>query len=150
MYIEKEAVKILARRSRTSGELCDALLKKGFSKESISPVLEKYRHLGYLNDEEEAYRSIEKWEKKGYGPQWILYQLKGRKIALTEALLKKIKEGEKKSLAVFLAKKKIKSSFKEQRGLIAAAVRRGFDVESAWQIFEENRGDEYRHCGDEC
>src|SRR5271156_74780 len=70
------ALRLLSIKSRSIAEIRKKLTLKGYSPEEIQEAIGVCQRLGYLNDQEEAARRLEKWKRRGYGPYVVAYKLK--------------------------------------------------------------------------
>lgn len=78
---DQRALKILTGRAHSIGELKQKLLRKDFQKDNIDTVLKKYKRLGYLDDNQYAYRLAEKIiESKPSGKAYVLSYLQRKLI----------------------------------------------------------------------
>lgn len=72
------AVRLLSRREHGAIELCDKLVRKGFSREEANKALQACQELDLQNDN----RFIESYTnsrvRQGYGPLKIMQELKGK------------------------------------------------------------------------
>ena len=78
------ALEYIAYKPRTEGEVRQKLRSRRFQEETIDSVLERFRELGYLDDETYA-RSFAKsrLRSKGYGPRRIEQDLRKRGVDRT-------------------------------------------------------------------
>ena len=125
------ALRLLSIKSRTILELRKKLTLRGFSLQEIDDAIETCRQYGYLNDEEEAARRIERLKRKGYGPYLIAAKLeaqglKAPKMSFDDQI------GVIRNLITKPAWKK-----KEKRKLMAALQRRGFNVECILEVISD-------------
>lgn len=119
------AFRMLAIKNFTTIELKRKLKLRKFSDEAILEAISACERLGYLNDEEEEKRRVEKLKSRGYGPYIISAKLgKSVKIPIAE---------QKKSVVAFIQKKKGKT--KQQ--ILRALQRRGFDLEALLEVVED-------------
>ena len=74
--LKNSALRVVARRPHSSFELKTKLMKKGFEKDDINPIIEDFNHKGYLSDRDFAFRYAEEalGKKKG------LMKIKGELI----------------------------------------------------------------------
>ena len=117
------ALRLLSIKSLTIFELRKKLTLRGFSKEEITEAINLCKNYGYLNDEEEAERRIDRLKRKGYGPRLIGAKLqsqglKSTPISSTDQIT---------AIRNLIAKPAWKK--KEKRNIAAALQRRGFDFE---------------------
>lgn len=126
------ALRLLSIKSRSIAEIRKKLTLKGYSLEEIQEAIEVCQRLGYLNDQEEAARRLEKWKRRGYGPYVIAYKLK-------EAGLKgvPVSKNEQVQLIRGLIQKSIwKKKGREKK--IATLQRRGFDLDAILEVISSN------------
>src|SRR3989344_6741458 len=115
------ALRLLAYKRRSVTEIRKKLTLKGFSPKEIDEAISFCRP--YLNDEEEAKRRTEGWKRRGLGPRLIAYRLR-------EAGLKPLLTPKEEQVALIreLLQKPTWAK-KPRQKLIAALVRRGFDLD---------------------
>lgn len=73
--VEASAVRILAARDHSRGELRKKLSERGFEQASITQVLDKLEERGWLNDVEFASRQAEILAGQEWGPSKIVQKL---------------------------------------------------------------------------
>ena len=126
--IEKIVLRLLAIKSRTTEELRKKLILKGFGREEVESVIQKFTKLGYLNDSEIVERRFEAYLKRGYGPRLVGLKFKqqGVKMPPYPAALQKQVALQLLKTAAF------KKKDPQKQG--AALQRRGFDLEVIYQV----------------
>jgi len=81
------ALRLLARRGRSEHELCDRLRQKGFTEQTVTAVIARCRHLGYLDDSCFARQRARELMRDGRAVgRRLLADLRQRGIAETTAL----------------------------------------------------------------
>ncbi len=74
--LQDAAYRLLSYRMRSTAELKNRLLKKGFPLENIDRLIEKLKHKNYLNDAEFAWTfAVEKVKSKRIGPRALRSEL---------------------------------------------------------------------------
>jgi regulatory protein len=127
--IEKKAAKeaaltLLSRKSYFSMELKKKLSLKKLSEPAIHFALQECQRLGYVNDEEEQKRFIEKEERLGRGPRLIALKLKARGMKGEVAC------DQQRAILRLLQTRFRKYSLKnlqDRRKIFLALLRRGFE-----------------------
>ena len=130
---KEAALRLLALRSYSSCELSEKLLLRGLSSFAIEKALEECARLGYLDDQEEARRFVEKEMKRGYGSYLISLKLKRRGMVVSSELLALMQKEQQKQIEHLLQTRFRKLSLKipkERQKIAMALKRRGFDLES--------------------
>ena len=122
------ALRLLTIKSLTISELKKKLTLRGFSKEEIDQTINICLGYGYLNDEEEGQRRVERFKRKGYGPHLIAAKLRAQ--GLNPAAISS--EEQIAAIRNLIAKPAWKK--KEKRNLVAALQRRGFDFECILKV----------------
>lgn len=128
------ALRLLTRREHGAIELCEKLIKKGFSPGEAKDALESCQRLGLQNDS----RFIENYSRsrirQGYGPLKITQELKNKGVDLE--LIQRELECEKENWLAYAIKvweKKSKGqldlSFNEIQKLQAFLLYRGFSMD---------------------
>lgn len=132
------AYRKLAMRAYHSLEMKDRLLEKGAPLGVVGQVIEELKALGYLNDPEWIVSSIRSLTARKYGPKMISYKLMSKGIPEEEfqISLEEIACLQHESIRRLL-ETKYKSrqliDFKERQKVIAALVRKGFDLPAVLQ-----------------
>ncbi len=108
---KKCAYRYLAASWRTSGEVRQYLLRRGFSEDVVQPVLEHCRQRKYLDDQVYAEQYIHHRLQRGYGPLRIAQELSRKEIdpAIYEPILSCVDQDELFQVAKRVALKKEKS-----------------------------------------
>lgn len=75
------AVRFLAARWRTSGELQRHLLRQGYPAPVVQRVLERCRERKYIDDQAYAEQFVRQRLAKGYGPRRLAQELAGKGLA---------------------------------------------------------------------
>lgn len=120
--IKKIALRLLSIKSYSSKELRKKLNLRGFAEEEVAWVIEECERLGFLNDQDEAKRRVDRFKRKGYGPCLIAFKMK-------DSGLKSIKMSSDEQIEIIheLLKKEAWKK-KDRLKKIAALQRRGFDL----------------------
>ena len=125
------ALRLLSIKNFSICELRKKLSLRGFSKEEIDQTITLCMGYGYLNDEEEGKRRVEKFKRRGYGPQLIAAKLRTQGLKTTPMSFDEQIELIQNLISKPAWKKK------EKRNLIAALQRRGFDFECIFKVLRE-------------
>jgi SOS response regulatory protein OraA/RecX len=129
---KKQALLLLAKRSYLSSDLESKLLAKGISLKASQMAIAFCQSKGFLNDDQEMVRLVQKEQRKGLGTRAIFCKLKHNKQIEDHRLRQALDQtelSEKEVLEKWLLKnaKKIKLEDPlEKRKLIAKLIRRGF------------------------
>ena len=83
LKIEDAALRHLAARSRTVREMERHLDRKGFDREAISGVIEKFLDYGYLNDERYCHEYFRFAFGRGKGKRRIFAELREKGVELS-------------------------------------------------------------------
>jgi regulatory protein len=73
--VEEIALRLLTRREHAAAELAGKLRQRGCPDEIISPLLKRFRELGYLDDRRFAALYVAERRGKGFGPLRIAMEL---------------------------------------------------------------------------
>ena len=94
--IREAALKLLDYQDRTSSELRDKLIKKGFSEDAVDEVVSSYEESGLVNDERYARLYAQSKLSAGKGSRWIKQKLREKGISpeITENALEELKDSE--------------------------------------------------------
>ena len=94
--IREAALKLLDYQDRTSSELRDKLIKKGFSEDAVDEAVSSYEESGLVNDERYARLYAQSKLSAGKGSRWIKQKLreKGISTEITENALEELKDSE--------------------------------------------------------
>jgi regulatory protein len=140
------ALRLLARRGRSSKELSNRLKDKGFSPETIRQTIERLEELGYLDDLRLA-RSLARYllETRPSGRKRLAWELAQRgfpKELIHEALEEAYQGLDERLLALEVARRRLETyrDLKPQaarRRLAGYLQRRGFATEDILSILEE-------------
>ena len=92
--IREAALKLLDYQDRTSSELRDKLIKKGFSEDAVDEVVSSYEESGLVNDERYARLYAQSKLSAGKGSRWIKQKLREKGISpeITENALEELKD----------------------------------------------------------
>lgn len=137
----------LAYRARTEAELRRKLREKGFDEAVITPVLDRLRSLGYLDDAAYARQFARaRLDGKGHGPRRIRADLRRRGVApalIEAALTDTVASDDLLAQARRHAEKCRKRLAREtdprkrRRKLTAFLLRRGFDYETVRRVVDD-------------
>jgi regulatory protein len=75
------AVRLLAQREHTRGELRQKLRQRGVTDDLSRKTLAECERLGYVNDDRTADLYVRELERKGFGPRRIRLSLKKKGVA---------------------------------------------------------------------
>jgi regulatory protein len=123
MTAKNTALRLLSIKSRTVAELKEKLRIKNFSLEEIDKTVAWCKEYGYLNDEEEGRRRMERLKRKNYGPRFIQAKLKMQGLSSQPI----DRSDQIKAIRCLLQKSAWQK--KTKPALVAALQRRGFDFE---------------------
>lgn len=92
--IREAALKLLDYQDRTSAELRERLIKKGFSEDAVEDVVSAFEESGLINDERYAILYAQSKLSSGKGSRWIKQKLRGKGIdaEITENVFEEIKD----------------------------------------------------------
>ncbi len=92
--IREAALKLLDYQDRTSAELRERLIKKGFSEDAVEEVVFAFKESGLINDERYAILYAQSKLSSGKGSRWIKQKLreKGIDAEITENVFEEIKD----------------------------------------------------------
>ena len=140
----------LSMKSHSIYELRDQLEQKGMSAGIIEQVIEEFIKQGYLNDQEWVDAFIRGQQSRHTGPRSIQRKLRQKGISedqIREALLRAgLKENQGcqiKKLLTARYKSKDLNDLKQKQKVIAALIRKGFDLDEIFrsiQTAKENPG----------
>jgi regulatory protein len=127
------ALRRLAAQSLPSSGLARLLRQRLVSEQTIERLIEELRQLGYLNDQDWTDSYVRRQMERRVGPRLIAQKLKEKGIAKMQHSLAKAHDEENQKKAIHnLLNTRYRSrnltNFKEKRKLIAALMRRGFDL----------------------
>ena len=134
------ALRLISARSRSEGEVRDALAARGCAASIVAKVLGRLRELGYIDDEKFAAECAERLQERGYGSLRITDQL--RRLAVDERIVERVLPGdaEERSLARQVLKRRFdERDLEDRRGLARAArflAGRGFPAEVIDSLFD--------------
>ena len=128
------AMRMLARRSLSEGEIRGRLAKRGFPDSQASEVIHRLRELGLANDPELCVRLARDYrEMRGYGPAKIAWTLRRRcfpRELVEETVRESCSPEEEVAAASAVLRKKFRSGLPQGREGAARAYRflagRGF------------------------
>ena len=86
--IREAALKLLDYQDRTSSELRDKLIKKGFSEDAVDEVVSSYEESGLVNDERYARLYAQSKLSAGKGSRWIKQKLREKGFDVPEGIYK--------------------------------------------------------------
>ena len=145
--LKNSALYLLSRRLHSTFELRTKLMKKGYKKDVINPILEEFKSKGYLSDEDFAERFIEERLKKKTGLMKIKAELFSKGVAreiIDTVLLKYADDSTLLPNAKELAIKKIHSlehkklePFQIQQKLYSFLGGKGYSSEIIKQVLSE-------------
>jgi regulatory protein len=117
VLLREQAYRFLARRAHSIQELREKLQRKGFTPESIAPVLEELKHKNYLNDPEFARLFLaDELKLRKSGPLLIKQKLivKGIEPGHIDELIARVyNEEQQQRNCRYLARKKLSSLVKK-------------------------------------
>jgi len=104
------AIRFLAVRTRTSGELRRYLQRRGYSSSTIQQVLNRCQERKYIDDHAFAEHFVRQRLSKGYGPRRLARELANKGLApeVYRPLLNELEPAEMLQVAVQLAANKAK------------------------------------------
>ena len=126
--VEKNALRLLSIKSRSTEELRKKLISRGFSPQEIEPVLVKMVSLGFLNDQEMAERRFKNLLEKGYGPRYVVLKMKEQGLKMPSYPASLQEEAARAVLKTAAFRRK------DVRKKGAALQRRGFDLEVIYAV----------------
>ncbi len=123
----------LSKRSLLAKDLADKLRKVGFAEGVIATTLSHCTEKGFLNDETEIERLVQRELKKGYGKKAIFFKLslKGIERGLAQKYLDKVDTEASAFEAVWkkYTRNKALENPKERQKIVAKLLRRGFSLD---------------------
>jgi SOS response regulatory protein OraA/RecX len=131
--IEKTVLRLLAIKDYSYHELKQKLTKKNFPPQEIEKILDKYTIQRFINDKELANRRAQLYKNKGYGPKWIAQKLKSYGLTMGSYSIDEQLDAIRACLKKPLLEKK---TTREQ---ISSLERRGFDLETIFQVISLNK-----------
>lgn len=145
---KKLAYKRLAMRGFHSSEMRGLLEERGASKQVVNTVVEELLQLGYLNDIEWIKGAIRSYSLRKYGAKAIAYKLSTRGIPKSEFLpfLAEIQEQQPDQIRRLLQttyKNRNLSLYREKQKVIAALVRKGYDLNVILSVIKTGDEEEY-------
>lgn len=145
---KKYALRRLSAQSLPAAGLAKALKQRSVSEEIIERLIAEFCHLGYINDIEWIDSYVRGQQSRKKGPKAIAYKLaeKGISTQQAEEVLKRVSgiEQQKEMIINLLStryKSKNLSDFKEKQKVIAALVRRGFDLSAILDCIKNGQED---------
>jgi len=142
-YAMDKAVSLLALRSRTEKEIVDSLHKNAYPDVIIARVMQRLQEAGYIDDKAFARHWVSARSSKGVGTRRISYELRQKGVSQEdiEDVLSELETPDILSSAIQAAKKvsrsKDLSSYADQKKILAALARRGFDYSTARKALQE-------------
>jgi len=73
-------LRLIAKRAYTTGQIREKLAKKGAAPATADRLVSHFSRLGYLDDRLYAERFAEEKARKGYGPRWIEWALRLKRV----------------------------------------------------------------------
>ncbi len=134
------ALRLIARRARSQGEVASTLAELGYSKTLVRGVLGRLRALGYIDDRKFARECAERWSERGFGTLRIEEQL--RRHEIDEATIASVmpEAREERARAKGVLAKHFGALGSEDRRMMARAARflagRGFPAEVVESLFD--------------
>ncbi len=141
--ITSYALYLISQRMYSKKSLSDKLASRGFEKEDIEKVINRFIELNYINDEQFAQNLVEYLKTKGKGPFYIKNELKRHDIdsEIIENVLDNNEENEPYSQIISIIKKKFAKfdgkDKKEVRKIAMFFQRRGFCSQDIAKAFRE-------------
>jgi regulatory protein len=143
----EKAIALLARREHSARELKSKLARRGFEADENAATLEKLQSKDFQNDARFGEMLVRSRIEGGYGPRWILAELKTHGIALAAAhgLIDAAEPDWPDLIRRQLRRRyggKAAASFAERAKRAAFLLRRGFDVATVSAITRAEGVDE--------
>ena len=138
------ALKLLNKKTLTTGELRAALEKKDLSSHQIEDALQSMHHLGYLNDEAIATRLLEDTVRKKRGWLWLRKQLVEKEIPneINEKIQRQSQQtAYERANSSLQNKLRYKSLSRNQA--FRFLLNRGFEIELVDDIIRAHFGEEF-------
>ncbi len=121
------ALSLLSRSDKTSRQLFDALIKKGFSKEEAEEALERVKDYGYVNDSAYAKRFVENNSSfKGRRRMKADLTAKGISEEDLNLALEEITDEDEEQAAFALAEKRFRGKDRDGAKIFRFLAYRGF------------------------
>lgn len=141
---KRYALKRLASQSLLSDSLARSLKERLVSKSAIDAVIDELKSLGWLNDTLWTESFVRVQTSKKVGPRAIAQKLASKGVRgerLEAAMGEALGDEEQKQQILSLLKGKYKSrnlrDFKERQKVVAALIRRGFDLSLIFSSFSK-------------
>jgi regulatory protein len=132
----------LAARSQISSMLRSKFKQKKISEQVTTQILEEFKKAGYLNDEEWVNDFVTAQIKRHIGPKNIVAKLRMKGLSQSEAeravqsLTSQDSRLQIKQLLSTKYKSRDLSDFKEKQKVVAALMRKGFDLEQIRDVLD--------------
>lgn len=134
------ALRLIARRSRSEGEIASTLAELGHSKTLLRGVLGRLRSLGYIDDRKFATECAERWTERGFGSLRIEEQL--RRHGVDESIIAAVmpEDRDERARAREVLAEHFGAAASSDRRTMARAARflagRGFPAEVVDSLFD--------------
>ena len=148
--VREAALRLLAVRARSAGELSDRLRRKGFREESTAAVVASLSEVGLVDDEAFARAwADEKVRLRPTGPRRLTQELLSKQIdreLIARVVEETFREHSELELARRAVEKKVRVSggvddAKRRARLHSFLLRRGFSYEVVSTVLKEIKGD---------
>jgi len=117
---KKKAYQLLAQRAYPSIALLKKLEEKGFSKLVCEKVIEDFKEIGFLQDDDFWENLIRKEWARGYGPRYLEWKKKIPKAKIAAFITKEMQRQKIRELA---------KKFPSPKKAFQVLIRRGFDLD---------------------
>jgi len=142
--VKAYALRRLSKQAMPSKMLTRALKERLVFEQTIAKIIEEFTELGFLNDKEWSSSFVRVQSSKKMGPRAIAQKLAAKGIkgeALEEALEGSWEPDHQKSLLLNLLNTRYAnrnfSDFKEKNKVVAALMRKGFELPIILEVIEE-------------
>ena len=135
-----KALRALAGRARSEGEILEKLRRAGFAEETIAQTMAQLDRAGLLDDEAFAGAWAAARARRAVGPHRIAHELRQKGVdAQTASLaLESVDGDEALAAAAALAARYLRRGGENvERRALAALQRRGYGYDDAWRALEK-------------
>ncbi len=146
--LKNYALFLLSKKSYSRKNLSDKLIQKGFEKENIEKLIERFSELNFINDESFARSFADSLRSRGKGILYIKNELKKHKIdneTIDEILKEPEDQTEEYERIIKVIKKKYPNFDNNDRDMQRKAAmflqRRGFSYDDISKAFREYKND---------
>lgn len=131
----EQALRFLAIRNHSTAELKNKLVRKGYSAEEITDVLEDFTARGWLDDAELSRRVFERYVEDGiYGNSYIAYKMEQKGLTMPQ----RMSTAEELARAEALVRQKLlrPGTILSKRKLASFLANRGYGSGVVWGVME--------------